>query len=55
MHCYEWGVYLDLLDKLGPAGLIEQVRSIEVADPDGERYPRRKRHDDATVAHFQHT
>jgi hypothetical protein len=53
MRCYEWSAYLDLLDKLGPAGIIEQVRAIEIADPDGERYPRTKRHDDATVAQFQ--
>jgi len=28
MRCYEWSAYLDLLDKLGPAGLIQQVRAI---------------------------
>ncbi|OJF10408.1 hypothetical protein [Couchioplanes caeruleus] len=53
MRCFEWSTYLDLLDKLGPAGLIQQVRAIEIADPDGERYPRTKRHDDATIAQFQ--
>jgi hypothetical protein len=53
MRCLEWTAYLDLLDKLGPAGLIEHVRAIEIADPDGHRYPRTKRHDDATVAQFQ--
>lgn len=50
MKIYSWSEYLDLLDKLGPAGLIEHVRSIEVDDPDGERYPRTKRHDDAALA-----
>lgn len=50
MKIYSWPEYLDLLDKLGPAGLIEHVRSIEVDDPDGERYPRTKRHDDAALA-----
>ncbi|GGQ79599.1 integrase [Couchioplanes azureus] len=53
MGCFGWRAYLDLLDELGPAGLIQHVRAIEVADPDGERYPRTKRHDDATVAQFQ--
>ncbi len=52
MGIYGWSEYLDLLDELGPAGLISQVRSIEAKDPNGERYPRTKRHDDATVARF---
>jgi hypothetical protein len=52
MRCYDWSAYLDLLDKLGPAGLIEHVRTIELADPDGARHPRTKRHDDATAAQF---
>ncbi len=50
MGIYGWPEYLDLLDKLGPAGLVAHVRSIECGDPDGARYPRTKRHDDATVA-----
>ncbi len=54
MKQYEWPAFLDLLDKLGPAGLIDQVRAIEKSDPEGERYPRTKRHDDATVAWYQH-
>jgi hypothetical protein len=33
MRCYDWSAYLDLLDKVGPAGLIEHVRTIERADP----------------------
>jgi hypothetical protein len=50
MDLYTWSEYLDLLDKLGPAGLIAHVREIESSDPDGARHPRTKRHDDATVA-----
>jgi hypothetical protein len=50
MGIYGWPKYLDLLEELGPAGLISHVRSIEADDPDAERYPRTKRHDDATVA-----
>jgi hypothetical protein len=50
MGLCSWTHYLDLLDKLGPAGLIAHVREIETADPDGARHPRTKRHDDATLA-----
>lgn len=34
-HCYEWTAYLDLLNKLDTSGLIDNVRSIEAADRDG--------------------
>jgi hypothetical protein len=47
-----WPEYLDLLDKMGPRGLISYVRTIEIGDPDGERHPRTKRHDDASVAQY---
>ncbi|GAA0948733.1 protein phosphatase 2C domain-containing protein [Kribbella koreensis] len=50
MGLYTWSEYLDLLDNVGAAGLIAHVREIEIADPDGARYPRTKRHDDATLA-----
>ncbi|MFG1820396.1 hypothetical protein ACGFIF_42020 [Kribbella sp. NPDC049174] len=50
MGLYSWPEYLELLDKLGPRGLIAHVREIESADPDGASHPRTKRHDDATVA-----
>ena len=53
MHIHAWPEYLDLLDKLGPAGLLEYVRSIETDDPHGDRYSRTKRHDDATIAQKQ--
>ncbi|MEU4421274.1 hypothetical protein AB0F81_11660 [Actinoplanes sp. NPDC024001] len=52
MGLYGWPEYLDLLDKLSPDGLIAHVRSIESEDPDGDRYPRTKRHDDATIAQW---
>jgi hypothetical protein len=51
MGLYKWPAYLDLLDKLGVAGLIDHVRSIEIADPHGEVHPRTKTHDDATAAY----
>jgi hypothetical protein len=50
MGLHSWPQYLDLLDKVGPAQLINHVREIERADPQGTRYPRTKRHDDATLA-----
>lgn len=50
MGLYRWPEYLDLLDKLGPIGLIGHVRSIEKADPDGVEHPRTKTHDDASAA-----
>lgn len=49
MGLADWPDYLDLLAKLGPAGLISHVRAIEIDDPDGVRFSRTKRHDDATV------
>ncbi len=47
---WTWLEYLDLLDALGPAQVLESVRELENADPDGMAHPRIKRHDDATVA-----
>lgn len=55
MSLYSWAEYLDLLDKLGPAGLIAHVRELETADPDGARHPRTKRHDDATLANWHNS
>jgi hypothetical protein len=53
MRCATWPDLLDLLDTDGPAGLINYVRELERSDPDGVRYPRTKRHDDATVVMFR--
>lgn len=52
MSIYNWRDYLELLDKIGPRGLIERVREIELSDPDGVRYSRTKRHDDATLIQY---
>jgi hypothetical protein len=54
MDLYAWPEWLDLLDKLGPTGLIRHVRTIEKADPDGVTHPRTKTHDDATIAAAVH-
>lgn len=52
MGLYKWPAYLDLLDKLGPRDLIGHVRTIESEDPDGDQFPRTKRHDDATAVQY---
>jgi hypothetical protein len=47
---HNWSTALDLLQRQGPCELIRCVREIEASDPLGERYPRNKTSDDATVA-----
>lgn len=47
----DWPGLLDLLDKSGPVEVIRRVRAIEAADPEGRRWPRNKRSDDATVVY----
>lgn len=45
----DWSDCLDVLEQHGPASLIGRVRDAEQSDPDRERWPRSKGHDDATV------
>ena len=45
-----WPGLLALLAAEGPAELIARTRAAERSDPDGLRWPRGKRHDDATAA-----
>jgi hypothetical protein len=52
MKLYDWSAYLDLLDKVGAQNLIAHVRRIESDEPAGDRFPRTKRHDDATVVQY---
>jgi hypothetical protein len=49
-----WEDVLALLKDEGPEALVLRVRGAEREDPQGSRWPRGKRHDDATVAlcHF---
>ena len=47
-----WAQCLDMLEHDGPHGLISRVRQIEEADPEGQRWPRFKRSDDATAAYM---
>jgi hypothetical protein len=49
-HLATWPDTLDLVDQHGPSALIDQVRDTERSDPAGQRWPRGKDHDDATVA-----
>ncbi len=49
----DWTDCFTLLRKDGPRGLVERVRELEAADPDGTTYPRGKRHDDAAVVYAE--
>ena len=44
-----WPHLLNVLDREGPWGLIVQTREAESGDPEGRRWPRSKRHDDASA------
>jgi hypothetical protein len=46
----DWPSFLTILAEQGPDAIIAQVRAAEHSDPDGQRWPRGKRHDDASVA-----
>ena len=47
----DWPGFLDVLAEQGPDAIIQRVRAAEASDPDGQRWPRGKRHDDATAAY----
>ncbi len=47
----DWTDVLDVLAS-GPDELIRRVREAENSDPDGQRWPRGKARDDATVLHW---
>jgi Protein phosphatase 2C len=46
----DWPGFLEVLAEQGPDAIITQVRAAEASDPDGRRWPRGKRHDDASAA-----
>jgi hypothetical protein len=46
----DWPSFLDVLAEQGPDAIIAPVRAAEHSDPDGRRWPRGKRHDDASAA-----
>ncbi|MBW6432724.1 protein phosphatase 2C domain-containing protein [Actinoplanes hulinensis] len=45
-----WDELLDLAEKHGPEAVLRKVRAAEASDPLGQRWPRNKRSDDATLA-----
>jgi hypothetical protein len=49
-HLGTWDNLLDTLETQGPRALITRVRTAELDDPAGRRYPRLKTSDDATAA-----
>ena len=51
----DWPELLDQLQHNGPGSVIHDVRQAENSDPDGCRWPRYKRSDDATAAYCQLT
>jgi hypothetical protein len=51
----DWTDFLGILAEPGPEAIIAQVRAAEGSDPDGQRWPRGKRHDDASAAFFHLT
>jgi hypothetical protein len=46
----DWPSFLDILAQQGRDAIIQRVRTAEDSDPDGQRWPRGKRHDDASAA-----
>ncbi|MGB8939940.1 MAG: hypothetical protein WCD21_06825, partial [Streptomyces sp.] len=49
----DWTECFTLLRKDGPQRLVDRVRDLERADPEGTTYPRGKRHDDAAVVYAE--
>jgi hypothetical protein len=47
----DWSGLLDVLDETGPDEVVRRIRAVEAADPDGRRWPRNKRSDDATIVY----
>jgi hypothetical protein len=54
-HLTNWTGVLQLLSEEGPQQLLDRVRSAELGDPRGERWPRGKVHDDATAVYMPMT
>jgi len=48
-HLFDWPQVLEHAETEGPAAVLTMVRGAELADPDGVRWPRPKRHDDKTL------
>jgi hypothetical protein len=52
-HQLTWPAVIDVIREHGPEELISQVRAAEDADPDGQRWPRRKLRDDVTILYWR--
>jgi hypothetical protein len=48
----DWPELAALLDTEGITVVFDRIRAAETGDPDGARWPRAKRHDDAAIVHF---
>lgn len=46
-----WTALLRIVDEDGPAEVIRRTRALELQDPEAQRWPRGKVHDDATIAY----
>lgn len=46
---FDWPHVLELAGKRGPQAVLEAVREAERSDPNGDRWPRPKRHDDQAL------
>jgi hypothetical protein len=51
-HLIGWADLVTVLRNEGPAGLLRRVRAAEDSDPDGARWPRPKKRDDATALYW---
>lgn len=49
-HLFSWLEVLETARADGPEAVLDAVRTAEKQDPDGERWPRAKRHDDQALA-----
>lgn len=49
----DWTECFELLRKDGPQRMVDRVRELERADPEGSAFPRGKRHDDAAVVYAE--
>ena len=48
----DWRELLALLGTARISGVFDRIRAAEAGDPDGARWPRAKRHDDAAVVYL---
>jgi hypothetical protein len=48
-HLFDWPRALEMAREEGPQAVLDAVRTAEKQDPDGERWPRAKRHDDQAL------